>query len=129
MMIMVNLTAVCQYPQIKKIGKDSVVIMKVTQAEDINKRFLSMRDSINYINLSIEALINKHNLLVIQSKDSIDKLNKKNILLGGEANWYKKEYYEVERNTNKYLSEVNTSMKILIGITAVLTSLVTILMK
>ena len=39
LMIMVSHLSWSQYPLIKKLGKDEVVIMTVKQGEDINKKF------------------------------------------------------------------------------------------
>ena len=39
-----------QYPTVKTIGKDTVVIMTVKQGEDINKRFTFLTDSIKKVN-------------------------------------------------------------------------------
>jgi len=36
-----------QYPVVKKIGSDSVVLISIKQAEDINKQFDNLSDSIN----------------------------------------------------------------------------------
>jgi chromosome segregation ATPase len=38
---------------VKTIGKDTVVIMTVKQAEEINKKFLDLRDSINSLGKTI----------------------------------------------------------------------------
>lgn len=52
-MILASLTSYCQYPVVKTIGKDTVVIMTVKQAEEINKKFLDLRDSINSLGKTI----------------------------------------------------------------------------
>jgi septal ring factor EnvC (AmiA/AmiB activator) len=38
---------------VKTIGKDTVVIMTVKQAEEINKKFLDLRDSINALDKTV----------------------------------------------------------------------------
>lgn len=43
---MVVSSAYAQYPVVKKIGKDSVVLITVKQAEDINVEFDRLRDSL-----------------------------------------------------------------------------------
>ena len=52
-MILVSLSSYCQYPVTKIIGKDTVVVMTVKQAEEINKKFLDLRDSINSLGKTI----------------------------------------------------------------------------
>ena len=38
--MLVSLSSYSQYPTVKTIGKDTVVIMTVKQGEDINQRFI-----------------------------------------------------------------------------------------
>lgn len=52
-MILVSLSSYCQYPVTKIIGKDTVVIMTIKQAEEINKKFLDLRDSINSLDKTV----------------------------------------------------------------------------
>lgn len=52
-MILASLSSYSQYPVTKIIGKDTVVIMTVKQAEEINKKFLDLRDSINSLGKTI----------------------------------------------------------------------------
>ena len=52
-MMLVSLSSYCQYPVVKTIGKDTVVIMTVKQAEEINKKFLDLRDSINALDKTV----------------------------------------------------------------------------
>jgi hypothetical protein len=49
----VSLSSYCQYPVTKTIGKDTVVIMTVQQAQEINQKFLDLRDSINSLGKTI----------------------------------------------------------------------------
>ena len=51
--MLVSLSSYCQYPVVKTIGKDTVVIMTVKQAEEINKKFLDLRDSINALDKTV----------------------------------------------------------------------------
>lgn len=48
--MLVSLLSYSQYPTVKKINNDSVVIMTLKQGEDINKRFLFLNDSIKKLN-------------------------------------------------------------------------------
>lgn len=61
--MLASLTSYCQYPTTKKIGKDTVVIMTISQAENINNQFTKFRDSI----LSIE----KKNILLSEKVDTV----------------------------------------------------------
>lgn len=56
-MILASLSSYCQYPATKIIGKDTVVIMTIKQAEEINKKFLDLRDSISSLDKTVS--INK----------------------------------------------------------------------
>lgn len=63
----------CQYPIIKKIGKDSLILMTLKQGDDINKSFTqyqkkldSLKDSVNYKRFTIDSL-----------NTEFDKLDKK----------------------------------------------------
>jgi hypothetical protein len=44
--MLVSLSGFCQYPTVKTIGKDTVVIMTLKQGEEINKKFSSLSDTI-----------------------------------------------------------------------------------
>jgi hypothetical protein len=62
-----------QYPIIKKIGKDSLILMTLKQGDDINKSFTqyqkkldSLKDSVNYKRFTIDSL-----------NTEFDKLDKK----------------------------------------------------
>lgn len=121
--------AVCQYPLTKKIGDQSVVIMTTKQAEDINARFLRMRDTITTLRLDLQSQQVKHKSTVNQLTDSLSVKRVDIRYKEGEANWYKKEYYQYKNESLNYLSDVRTSMYILVSISAILTAVVTIIIK
>lgn len=50
--MLVSLLSYSQYPTVKTIGKDTVVVMTLKQGEDINKRFVSLEDSIKKVNIN-----------------------------------------------------------------------------
>ena len=129
LLIMVSLTAVCQYPLTKKIGDQEVVIMTTKQAEDINNRFLRMKDSISLLKFNMQTQQVQHKEVVSRITDSLDKKQIDLRYKEGEANWYKKEYYQMQTDTYRYLGDVRTSMYTLVGITAVLTIVVTLITK
>lgn len=69
LMMLASLTSYCQYPTTKKIGKDTVVIMTLSQADNINKQFTKYKDSIE--------LINKKNFLLVERVDTARFENKR----------------------------------------------------
>jgi len=71
--ILVASSSYSQYPIIKKIGKDSLILMTLKQGDDINKSFTqyqkkldSLKDSVNYKRFTIDSL-----------NTEFDKLDKK----------------------------------------------------
>lgn len=73
LMILVVSSSYSQYPIIKKIGKDSLILMTLKQGDDINKSFTqyqkkidSLKDSVNYKRFTIDSL-----------NTEFDKLDKK----------------------------------------------------
>lgn len=91
----VSLSSYCQYPTVKVIGKDSVVVMTIKQGQDINQKFMdltseiqSLKDSISKKNSEVISLNNdKSNLnnslntIFIKSKDLESENIKLNLLL------------------------------------------------
>jgi len=80
--MLVSLLSYSQYPTVKTIGKDTVVIMTVKQGEDINKTFSVLKDSINKLNTNFvktnnELLLVKDNSLKL---DSTLQLTSNNLL-------------------------------------------------
>jgi len=66
----------CQYPIIKKIGKDSVVVMTIKQGEQINKQFAinnlkidSLKDSIKLKKIIADSLNVEISNLNIKKED------------------------------------------------------------
>ena len=54
-MLVLNLTY-SQYPILKKIGEDSVVIMTLQQGVDVNKTYMQLKDSIELLNNSTSTI-------------------------------------------------------------------------
>ena len=127
LLIMVSLTTVCQYPLTKKIGDQEVVIMTTKQAEDINNKFLRMRDSIIELNEKVYTQDIENKITVKKITDSLSKIHVDLRYKTGEADWYKKEYYSYKTDSYKYLHNVERSMNILVGISAILTAVVTLI--
>ena len=55
-MIVVASSSYCQYPVIKKIGKDSLILMTIKQGEDINKEFASNQKKLDSLRGGIVSL-------------------------------------------------------------------------
>lgn len=67
---MVNLSSFCQYPTVKVINKDTLVLMTLKQGQDINQKFVDLTNTIKNLSDSISS-----------KKNTIDSLNldKKNL--------------------------------------------------
>ena len=76
LLMLVGLSSYCQYPTTKKIGKDSVVIMTVEQAENINNQFTRFKDSIETIHNKTIVLHQKVDTAYFQNKIMLDSLTK-----------------------------------------------------
>ncbi len=53
---MVTSSTYAQYPVVKKIGSDSVVIITVDQAKDINVEFDKLKDSISHLSSKKDSI-------------------------------------------------------------------------
>jgi len=51
--MMVSLSSYCQYPAVKVIGRDSVVVMTIKQGQDINQKFIDLNSEIKILKDSI----------------------------------------------------------------------------
>ena len=106
--MLVSLLSYSQYPTVKTIGKDTVVIMTVKQGEDINKTFSVLKDSINILNTnSIKA-----NNELLSTKDKNIKLDStlqlaSNSLLTSE-NEIKRLNELIKKNESSYWQEKRT---------------------
>ena len=72
LLTMVSLTVFAQYPTTKTINGTNVVIMTVPQAEQIDKKFTKLSDSIKLMNVSLFQ--NRENLRL--TNESLTKTNK-----------------------------------------------------
>jgi len=91
LMILVINSSYCQYPIIKKIGDDSVVIITIKQGEQVNKQF-----EIN--NLKIDSLKD----LIKIKKSVVDSLNIEISDLNLKKENYKTRYEERLKMPTKY---------------------------
>lgn len=71
--ILVVSSSYSQYPIIKKIGKDSLILMTLKQGDDINKSFSEYKKKINLLN---DSIANKK-FLIDSLNDEFNKLDKK----------------------------------------------------
>lgn len=103
--MLVSLLSYSQYPTVKTIGKDTVVIMTVKQGEDINKTFSVLKDSINKLNTNFvktnnELLLVKDNSLKL---DSTLQLTSNNLLIS--ENEIKRLNTVIKKNDSFYWQE------------------------
>jgi hypothetical protein len=58
-MILVSSITYCQYPIIKKIGEDSLILLTIKQGDDINKEFLNNQKKLDSLknNIRIKTLM------------------------------------------------------------------------
>jgi uncharacterized coiled-coil DUF342 family protein len=90
--MLVSLSSYCQYPVVKTIGKDTVVIMTVKQGEDINKQFTLLKDSLSSVNeesLRLRSMVNKLSVEIDITGNSLIKSTK-------ELELYKSSYKHAE---------------------------------
>ena len=95
-MILANLSSYCQYPVTKTIGKDTVVIMTVKQAEEINRKFLDLRDSISSLGKTVTT-----------SKVEIDSLKTEKQKLDSNLVFTSEKLF----NSDKKVEELNIFVK------------------
>jgi hypothetical protein len=76
LVMLASLSSYCQYPTTKKIGKDTVVIMTISQAENINSQFTKFKDSILSINRKNTVLSEKVDTVSFQKQYVLDSLTK-----------------------------------------------------
>jgi hypothetical protein len=86
-------SAYCQYPRSKKIGNDSVIIITIDQANNINNLYKNYNDSIVKLNDSI-----------INSNLNYAKLNKK-IFEKTDSIYLWKVRYEAARELTNYRTQ------------------------
>lgn len=85
--MLVGLSSYSQYPTVKTIGKDTVVIMTVKQGDDINKRFTFLNDSIKKVNdnLSRYMLENSQKFEKVYSDYNLEMSNHRKTKLESDS--------------------------------------------
>lgn len=113
--MLVSLSSYSQYPTVKTIGKDTVVIMTVKQGDDINNRFTLLTDSIKKVNqnLSRYMLENSQKLEKVYSDYNIEMSNHRRTKLESDSirNLYllnKKIYMNAEEDHRREIRNLFT---------------------
>jgi len=101
---MVSLSSYCQYPTVKVIGKDSVVVMTIKQGQEINSQFSTLKDSLNsntktIIDLRAKIKFSEKNLsdTVRAYENKLLDLNKENQFLSEEKKRIEKRIWSDRR--------------------------------
>jgi len=91
-MMLVSLFSYSQYPTVKTIGNDSVVIMTLKQGQEINNKFSFLSDSIKNLNEKYSFSKSELGKLSIEKQkvDSNLLISNKNLLMY-QSNWYTSE--------------------------------------
>ena len=105
LLMLASLSSYCQYPTVKTIGKDTVVIMTVKQGEDINNQFTLLKDSLSTLNQTALTLRNQLASLGtknIQLSTNLTKSMDEVGVVTKQVDVYKGKYEEAE-NTIRFL--------------------------
>jgi len=78
-----------QYPQVKKIGNDSIVLITLKQGNDINKQFTILNDSIKGLNKSIELSKFDFNKYKVENENKYNQLNTLSLKYKAEVDSFK----------------------------------------
>lgn len=73
-MILVIQSSYCQYPTTKRIKGDSVVIMRIGQADTINLLYKSYNDTISILKDSLKTKTKHNNVLVTEVRYKEDSI-------------------------------------------------------
>ena len=105
-MTLASLSSYCQYPTVKTINKDTVVIMTLKQGQEINQKFSNLNDSILNLNgllkqkkseitvLNVEKEKLDTNLIFFKDKLSVSE---KEIVMLNEQLTKNRKLYDTER--------------------------------
>jgi chromosome segregation ATPase len=103
--MLVSLSSYCQYPTVKTIGKDTVVIMTVKQGEDINNQFTVLKDSLSTLNeltLTLRKQMASMGARNIQLSKNLSKSMDEVGIVNKKVDIYRGKYEEAE-NTIRFL--------------------------
>lgn len=110
--MLVSLSSYCQYPTVKTIGKDTVVIMTVKQGQDINNQFTLLNDSLSALNeltLTLRKQMASMGVRNIQLSSSLTKSMDEVGVVTKQVDLYKGKYEEAE-NTIRFLKRDNKNV-------------------
>jgi len=99
--MLVSLLSYSQYPVVKTIGNEKVVIMTVKQGEDINKQFSILKDSLSTTNeeiLRLRSMISIKDANLVKSQDQMVIINK-------QLDMYKSSYEFCENDLRMFRKE------------------------
>lgn len=99
--MLVSLLSYSQYPVVKTIGNEKVVIMTVKQGEDINKQFSILKDSLSITNeeiLRLRSMISIKDANLVKSQDQMVIINK-------QLDMYKSSYEFCENDLRMFRKE------------------------
>lgn len=104
-MTLASLFSYCQYPTVKTINKDTVVIMTLKQGQEINQKFSSLNDSIS----SLNNLLNQKKSEVVGLNVEKQKLDTSLVLFKDKLSVSEKEIIvlneQLKKNEKFYKSE------------------------
>jgi len=116
LMIMVSHLSWSQYPLIKKLGKDEVVIMTVKQGEDINNKFSLLKDSISKVKTKLTSVQNSLTDSIRAINRERDRLTTELRITKNDLSWYQK---EVGQYRDAFLQVNSQHRKAMVGLTLV----------
>ena len=103
--MMVSLSSYCQYPAVKVIGKDSVVVMTIKQGQDINQKFVDLTSEIKTLKDSISQKNTEVISLTSDKKSLNTSLNSIKVKSQGLEDDNVKLRALIESNEKTYLHE------------------------
>jgi hypothetical protein len=87
LLITASLSAYCQYPVVKTLGKDTVVIMTLKQGEDINKQFSVLKDSLDAakkVTQNLTKVVDSLSGVTIARQHLADSVQKTNVAVSND---------------------------------------------
>lgn len=91
-MMLVSLLSYSQYPAVKTIGKDTLVLMTLKQGEDINKRFVILNDSITKITSNFDRYVIENGQRIQKISEDYNLEIKNHKLVKAESDSFKLMY-------------------------------------
>jgi len=92
MVVLISNSTYSQYPQVKKIGNDSIVLITLKQGNDINKQFTLLNDSIKTLNKSLEVSKFDFNKYIVDNENKYNQLTVSSLKYKAELDSFKYMY-------------------------------------